>query len=92
MKMIWAALSLLGLALLVLNVWGTMRIWRSGLYERGQLRAQTALIWIVPGSVLAVLYVLKGDRPSKSVGDPTATNSSVPNANVNVGAGGIGAP
>ena len=90
--MLWIGLSLLGLALALLNVRGTMRIWRSGLYERGQLLAQTALIWVLPGSVIAVLYVLKDDRRTHVVDDPTATNPSTPNANATIGAGGIGAP
>jgi len=89
--MLWVGLSLLGLSLALLNALGTLRIWRSGVYERGQLLAQTALIWIVPGSVMMVLFILKSERAGRAP-DPTATNPDTPNSTAVVGAGGVGAP
>jgi hypothetical protein len=83
---LWVGVSLVGLSLGIANLRGTVRIWRSGLYERGQLLAQTALIWVVPGSVFAVLSVMKDHRPGRP-GDPTARNDESPNAAVSQAGG-----
>jgi hypothetical protein len=88
--MLWLGLFLVGAPLAVANLRGTRRIWRSGVYERRQLYAQTLLIWAVPASVFAVVHVLKEDRPGRAVNDPTAMNPATPNANT-IGSGG-GAP
>ena len=79
--MLWLGAALGGIALALLNVRGTLRVWRSGVYERGQLFAQTVLIWLVPGSVFLVVSVLKEDRPTRAL-DPTALNPKSPNPNV----------
>ena len=76
--MLWIGIFLVGLALVALNVWGTLRIWRSGVYERGQLVAQTAFIWILPGAAIAIVSFLSRDRPNHH--DFTATNPQEPNA------------
>jgi hypothetical protein len=76
--MLWLGITLVGLAVATLNVWGTRRIWRSGIYERGQLLAQTVFIWILPGAAIAVVSMLGGDRPRHD--DSTATNPLEPNA------------
>jgi hypothetical protein len=89
--MLWIGLSLVGTALALLNLRGTLRIWRSGIYEREQLLAQTVLIWIVPGSVFAVVYILKDDRPKTALGDPTVANPDSP-GEASMGAGHHGAP
>ena len=86
----WLGLSLTGIALASVNLRGTVRIWRSGVYERGQLIAQTLLIWVIPGSVFAVMHVLGGDRPGRADADPTATNPATPD--VDVTAAGVGTP
>jgi hypothetical protein len=88
-RMLWLGVSLLGIALALLNVRGTLRLWRSCAYERGQLLAQTALIWLLPGSVFVVTYILKDDRPGRAL-DPTASNPETPNATIV--AAGPGAP
>ncbi len=49
------------------------------------------MIWLVPGSVIVVAYVLTDDSPRRAL-DPTASNSDTPNASVTVGSGGVGAP
>jgi len=81
----------LGLALATVNARVTRRIWRSGLYERRQLVAQTALIWLLPGSAFAVESILKGESPERSL-DATASNPTTPNGNAVSGAGSLGAP
>ena len=81
----WVAVAILGIALALWNVSMTVRIWRSGVYERGQLVAQTATIWLVPGSAFAVAAVLKGGAPRRAH-DPTASNPDTPNATITTGA------
>jgi hypothetical protein len=53
------------LALIGLQVWATVRVYRSDLYERDQKWMQAKLIWLVPliGAML-VLSVLKEDDTS----------------------------
>jgi len=85
---LWLGISLVGVVLAFLNARGTRRIWRSGVYERGQLLAQTALIWVVPGSVFAVLSLLRDDRRSGKPADSTAANPESPNADAMNGMGG----
>jgi hypothetical protein len=78
--MLWVGITLVGLAVAALNVWGTLRIWRSGVYERGQLLAQTAFIWILPGAAIAVVSLLSDGRRHHSGDDPSAANPQDPNA------------
>jgi len=77
---LWFGIALVGGVLALLNARGTLRIWRSGVYERGQLLAQTALIWVIPGSVFAVLSLLRDDGRSGKPSDSTAANPETPNA------------
>jgi hypothetical protein len=53
------------LALIGLQVWATVRVYRSDLYEREQKWMQAKLIWLVPlvGAML-VLSVLKEEDTS----------------------------
>jgi hypothetical protein len=53
------------LALVALQVWATVRVYRSDLYEREQKWLQAKLIWLVPlvGAML-VLSVMKEDDTS----------------------------
>jgi len=78
--MIWIGIASIGLGVVVLNVWGTLRLWRSDAYERSQLVAQMILIWVVPGSAIAVVSVLDGDRRRHSGNDSTSANPQSPNA------------
>jgi len=87
----WVGVAILGFALALWNARVTVRIWRSGVYERGQLVAQTAIIWLVPGSAIVVAAVLKGGAPRRAH-DPTALNPDTPNATITTGASGVGAP
>jgi hypothetical protein len=87
----WVGVAILGVALALWNARVTVRVWRSGVYERGQLVAQTAIIWLVPGSAIVVAAVLKGGAPHRA-DDPTAPNPDTPNATITTGASGVGAP
>jgi len=77
---LWVGITFVGLAVAALNIWGTLRIWRSGVYEPGQLVAQTAFIWILPGAAIAVVSMLSGDCPRLAGDDSTAANPQNPNA------------
>jgi hypothetical protein len=87
----WIGAAVFGIALAAYDLRVTVRIWRSGAYERGQLVAQTAIIWLVPGSAFGILAVLKGGSPRREP-DPTAGNRDTPNATITTGASGMGAP
>ena len=54
----------------VVNLVTIRRLWASPIFERPQKIAQTILLWVVPGSFLAVHYVLREQRVRRSV-DPT---------------------
>jgi hypothetical protein len=87
----WVGAAVPGIALVLWNARVTVRIWRSGIYERGQVIAQTMIIWLVPGSAFAVAAVLKGGTPHRA-DDPTVSNPDTPNATITTGASGVGAP
>lgn len=87
----WVGAAALGIALALSNARVTVQIWRSGLYERGQLVAQTVIIWLLPGAAFVVAAVLKGGSPRREV-DPTASNPDKPNATITAGAGSLGGP
>jgi hypothetical protein len=88
--MFWLYISAIGLAVGVLNMWVTFRIWRSAVYERAQLVVQTVLIWVIPGAALVVLLALNADRPGTSTDDSTAANSQNPNGDAMNGMTGQG--
>jgi hypothetical protein len=48
-----------GLGLVFSNVVATREVWRSPAFEPSQKIAQTVLVWLVPGSVAVVWYVLR---------------------------------
>jgi len=87
----WVGAAVLGIALALWNARVTVRIWRSAVYERGQLIVQTAIIWLVPGSAFAVAAVLRGASPRRAL-DSTVANPDTPNSTITTGAGGVGAP
>jgi hypothetical protein len=87
----WVGASVLGLGLAFWNARVTVQIWRSGFYDRAQLLAQTAIIWLLPGSAYVVAAVLKGSARSHPA-DPTASNPDAPNATITTAASGPGAP
>jgi hypothetical protein len=80
--MYWLAIATIGLAVTLLNVWATSRLWRAGLHERAQLLAQTILMWLVPGTAIVVMLALRADQPMRfsTDDDHTADNPQSPNA------------
>ena len=55
-------LSAAGVALTTANGLTTRRLWASAAFDRPQKVAQTVLIWLLPGSVLLVGYILGESR------------------------------
>lgn len=49
------------------QAWTTRRVWKSGLFDRGQKSAQTKLIWLLPliGAVLVQSVLEDEDRREK---------------------------
>ena len=45
-------------AVVVANVFTTVRLWRSSMFERPQKIAQTAMIWLIPGAFAVVRYAM----------------------------------
>jgi len=74
----WTAL-IVGIVVLVSgNVFVTRRLWQSGLYERSQKIAQTALLWLVPGGAIFVNRIMQGDRQDARGDDPTGPHPAGP--------------
>jgi hypothetical protein len=71
-----ALLLVAGLVIAFANVVTTRRLWASAIFETSQKVAQTALMWLVPGSVIVVWNVLRepglGSEP-----DPTTGGAAV---------------
>lgn len=57
----------IGALLAAVNAATTRRLWASKIFERPQKIAQTALLWLVPGSFLAVRHVLGEERGGHGV-------------------------
>jgi hypothetical protein len=83
-------IALAGIALGALNLWGTLRIWRSTGLEKGQQVAQTVLVWIVPGSAFAILAIHADAAERHRAEDPTARNCEQPNGDAFNGTTGHG--
>jgi hypothetical protein len=58
--MIWLGLGLgaVGLALATANALTTRRLWSSATFDRPQKIAQTVMLWLLPGSFVAVRHFL----------------------------------
>jgi hypothetical protein len=69
---LWIAIGLpaAGAVLATANGLTTRRLWSSAVFERPQKVAQTALIWLLPGSFVVVRHFL-GEPERESRGDPT---------------------
>jgi hypothetical protein len=62
----------LGASLLVaLNAVVTRRLWQSPMYEQSQRIGQTLLLWLLPGTVFLVNWVLRGMPEKRPALDPT---------------------
>jgi hypothetical protein len=64
-----------GVAVAVANIVTTRSLWRSPIFERSQKVAQTALIWIVPGSFVVVRHLLREPARVIDFADPTVHRS-----------------
>ena len=69
MGTVGALLLTTGALIALLNVVVTRRLWASVELETSQKVAQTIMTWLIPGSVLAVWAVLRGQAPEESVLD-----------------------
>jgi hypothetical protein len=67
----------LGGALFAMNVVATRRLWASAMFERGQKIAQTALLWLLPGSVFLIWAVVREPTIDRRHG---SSNSSIDDA------------
>lgn len=76
MKILLSAYAV-GLFLAYLNLRGTVKLWRSGSYARGQIWAQTILIWVIPGFVFLVMHVLKNGHPAYPDGDSAVSDPGI---------------
>jgi hypothetical protein len=58
--------------LLCFQVWITVRVWRSPLYERSQKWAQSKLIWLLPvlGAVFAFSVLSDEERAERDFRKP----------------------
>ncbi|HEV8245392.1 MAG TPA: hypothetical protein VGP93_06480 [Polyangiaceae bacterium] len=58
--------------LLVFQVWVTLRVWRSPLYERSQKLNQSKLIWLLPalGAVFTFAVLTSEERADRDHGKP----------------------
>lgn len=67
MSAIDVLLGALLLATVVFQVWLTVRVWRSRLYERSQKLLQSKLIWLLPvvGAVLVYSLMPEEDKPRR---------------------------
>jgi drug/metabolite transporter (DMT)-like permease len=63
-------LAVAGAALAAANGLTTRRLWSSAAFDGPQKVAQTALIWLLPGSFVVVRHFL-GEPERESDGDPT---------------------
>ena len=70
----WIAIAVGGLLLVVGNTVVTLRLWRSQMYERSQQIAQTAIVWVLPGSAVTVNWFLGEPSRKEPATDPTYSN------------------
>lgn len=69
----WVA-SGIALLLVAVNIVTMRRLWASPIFERPQKIAQSALLWLLPGSFVFVRYALEDYLPGRpgDVDDPTS--------------------
>jgi hypothetical protein len=76
---VWIAVILGGLLLTAGNVVVTVRLWRSEMFERSQQIAQTAMLWLIPGSAIVVTWFLREPSRKQPSDDPTYSNDGATN-------------
>jgi hypothetical protein len=74
MSIMWIAIAAGGLILAIGNAVVTRRLWRSEMYERSQKIAQTAILWVLPGSATLVSWFLREPDRKELESDPTYSN------------------
>jgi len=54
---------------ILFQIWVTLRVWRSGLYEREQKVSQSKLIWLVPllGAAICFSVLQQEEKAAASV-------------------------
>lgn len=70
----WVIVSVVAAVVVFVNAVATRRLWASEIFETPQKVAQTALLWLLPGSVIVVWSVLRENRAAGSL-DPTASGT-----------------
>jgi hypothetical protein len=73
----WSTIGLAGgaVGVAVFNTLTTVRLWRSATFDRSQKVAQTAIIWLLPGSFIVTRFLLSEPRPT-ALPDPTIGSGS----------------
>jgi hypothetical protein len=63
------------LAILAFQVRTTVRVWRSGVFDRPQKMAQSRLIWLLPLIGAAIVGAVLEDEERRDRGDPPGLGS-----------------
>jgi hypothetical protein len=77
MRVITIGAILAAAVLIVVNAIITWTLWRSPLFERRQKVVQTVIIWLLPGSLMAVRHIIHEPHHGRDSGDPTIDNEHV---------------
>jgi hypothetical protein len=67
--------ALLLVAIVAFQVWTTMRVWRSGAFDKPQKMAQSRLIWLLPLIGAAIVGAVLEDEERRDRGDPPGLGS-----------------
>jgi cytochrome c-type biogenesis protein CcmH/NrfF len=83
----WIAIAAGCLVLTIGNSVVTVRLWRSQMYDRPQQIVQTAMLWLLPGFVIVVNWILRESSRKESSTDPTFSNEGATDYGKQVGGG-----
>jgi hypothetical protein len=75
MHAIAVILGLVGIAVAIANTLTVRALWASDQFERFQKITQTVLVWILPGSFLAVRHILREPKRQAVSDDLTARST-----------------
>jgi hypothetical protein len=67
--------AMLLVAILVFQVRTTVRVWRSGAFDKPQKMAQSRLIWLLPLIGAAIVGAVLEDEERRDRGDPPGLGS-----------------
>lgn len=79
-----------GLAIVLANLVTGRRLWANQTFERSQKIAQTIMMWLIPGSVIVVRYLL--NPPPEDTDDPTVSKDTTSPYGAGAGMGHGGGP